>query len=280
MILVSGATGKVGRSVVTNLLERGAPVRALVRDPQNTDLPSRAEIAVGHYDRFETVAPALVGARGLFLMAPVQALAAHTAKMVAAAKQADVRKIVLLSSLSVEMDHGNAYRAEHEAAEALVKGSGCDWTILRAGELASNTLSWAKSIRSSRTVRPFVRNDASARIDPFDIGAVAAEAFYGKGHSKRTYALTGSEATTPQQCTEILGELLGVELQFSQMSDEEANNAWVALFGDTPQARQLIATLREPNLPWLGVRDTTSTLLRRPARTYRQWAAANIGHFR
>jgi uncharacterized protein YbjT (DUF2867 family) len=280
MILVTGATGKIGRGVVDILNHKHLAVRAVVRDPARAAMPRGIEVVVSDYGDLTSIAAAARDADALFLMAPVPFLADYATKMTEVAKRADVRHIALLSSLSVEMKHGNAFVVEHKAAETAVRNSGCDWTILRVGELASNTLSWAKSIKSARSVEPLIRNDPSARIDPYDVAAVAATALTEPGHLGRIHELTGGEATTPEECAGILSTLLGIKLTYSELTDKEAEERWVSIFGDSATQRERIRTLRERNLPWMAVRPDVQAILGRRPRTYLDWARANLTAFR
>jgi uncharacterized protein YbjT (DUF2867 family) len=279
MILVTGATGKIGRALINILHQKHVAVQAIVRDPGRAAMPYGVEVVVSDYSELTTVAAAAAGADALFLMAPVPFLADYAAKMTEVAKLAGVRHIVVLSSLSVEMNHGNAFIIEHKAAETAVRNSGCDWTILRVGELASNTLSWAKTIKFARLVEPLIRNDPTARIDPYDVSAVAAAALTEPGHLGRIHELTGGETTTPQECAGILSKLLGSELTYSELSDKEAEERWTSVFGDSPTQRERIRTLRERDLPWMAVRPDVEAILGRRPRTYLDWAKANLPAF-
>jgi uncharacterized protein YbjT (DUF2867 family) len=279
MILVTGATGRIGRAVVNILSEQQVAVRAIVRDPSRAAMPHGVEVVASDYSDLTILAAAATGADALFLMAPVPFLADYSAKMTEVAKRAGVRQIVVLSSLSVEMNHGNAFVIEHKAAETAVQNSGCDWTILRAGELASNTLGWAKSITAARLVEPLIRNAPTARIDPYDVSAVAAAALTEPGHSGKIHELTGGETTTPQECARILSKLLGIKLTYSELTDTEAEQRWISIFGDSATQRERIRTLRERDLPWMAVRPDVEAILGRRPRTYLDWAKANLAAF-
>ena len=96
-ILVTGATGNVGRLVVDQLIKAGASVRALTRDPSTAALPAGAEVAAGDLTRPSSLAEALDGVDRMYLF-PV----AETAReVVDLAKRAGVRRIVVLSSGAV-----------------------------------------------------------------------------------------------------------------------------------------------------------------------------------
>jgi (4-alkanoyl-5-oxo-2,5-dihydrofuran-3-yl)methyl phosphate reductase len=281
MILVLGATGNVGSGVVDLLRKDGIPVRALTRDPAKVALASGVEVVRGDFREPATIADALSGIDAVFMMAPVPLIAAHARMVAEMARRSGTRRIVLLSSLSAEQEPDNTPTVQHRAAEEAVRQSGCEWTIVRGGQFMSNSLRWAASILSAHEVRPYVRNDPSAIIDPLDIAAVVATALTQRGHSGKIYGVTGGESLTPEECTSILSRQLGIELTYVELSDEEAQSAYVALFGDTAEVREKLRTLRAVGvLPWQKARSTVRDVLGRPPRTFSQWAAANAAAFR
>jgi len=146
-VLVTGATGNVGRPLIASLLAAGAQVRALTRDPAAANLPPQAEVTGGDYTRPGLFTGPVHGADAVFVN--IGAIRAGLGQLLAAARDADVRKIVLLSSTTVrdEGDQVHALGTQHKMAEDAVKASGIDWTILRCGGFATNTLSWAASVR-------------------------------------------------------------------------------------------------------------------------------------
>jgi len=115
MILVMGATGKVGRHLVAGLLAEGAPVRALTRDPETADLPAGAEVVRGDPGRPETIAAALAGTTAVFVN--VTAVGGFITELMAEAAQAGTRTAVLLSSLAVRDNGVQPYSigAHHKA---------------------------------------------------------------------------------------------------------------------------------------------------------------------
>ena len=212
MILVLGATGNVGGGVVDLLRKEGIAIRAMTRDPAKVVPAEGIEVVLGDFRMPATIAAALDGINAVFVMAPVPLVADHARVVTEMARRGGTRRIVLLSSLSAEQDPDNTPTIQHRAAEEAVRQSGCEWTIVRGGQFMSNCLRWAASIRSTREVRPYVRNDASAIIDPLDISAVAAVALTQPGHGGKIYGVTGGESLTPEECTRILSRELGIEL--------------------------------------------------------------------
>ncbi|SNT08552.1 NAD(P)H-binding [Asanoa hainanensis] len=142
MIVVTGATGNVGRPLVRALTEAGERVTAVSR----TTLPPA--------DLFqpETLKPAVDGAAALFLLVPGVGAGLDIDALLAVAKAGGVERVVLLSSQAVGTRPGSAAYAPLRVIEDAVAGSGLKWTVLRAAGLASNAFGWAASVRAERTV--------------------------------------------------------------------------------------------------------------------------------
>src|SRR5690348_6939771 len=172
MILVTGATGKVGRHVVAGLLAEGVPVRALTRDPGTAALPAGAGLAPGDPGRPETIAAALAGATAVFLN--VTAVGGVAGELMAAASRAGVERAVMLSSLTVRDDGvQTSIGAHHKAIEDTVRAAAPEATFLRCGGFAANTLAWAPMIRAEGVVRVPYPTAATALIAERDIAAAA-----------------------------------------------------------------------------------------------------------
>ncbi|MFD1536250.1 SDR family oxidoreductase, partial [Nonomuraea guangzhouensis] len=136
-ILVTGATGTVGRQVAAQLIEAGAQVRALTRGP------AAAERVRGDLSVLDSLHPAVADVEAVFLVWPFASADGLEAVLAMAAEHA--RRVVYLSSAAVR---------EHERqAERLIERSGLEWTILRPHAFAANTLRWAEQIRAEGVVR-------------------------------------------------------------------------------------------------------------------------------
>ncbi|WP_084962765.1 NAD(P)H-binding protein [Thermoactinospora rubra] len=273
-ILVTGATGNVGGEVVRALLRAGAPVKALVRAPR--DLLDGVEQVVGDLNRPETLGAALEGVRGVFLLPGYDDMPGQLEQM----RRAGVTRVVLLSGLStVAKDTDNAVSAYMIRSETAVRESGLEWTFLRPSAFMSNTLRWLPQLRDGDVVRDAFGGVPVANVDPYDIAAVAAEALLRPGHSGRIYPLSGPEALLPAERLAVLGRVLGRDLRFVALSDEEAR-AQMTADGVPPQYIEAFfgfysaGTLDESRV-YTTVEDVTG----RPPRTFEEWARAHASEF-
>lgn len=268
-ILVTGATGTVGRQVVEELLRMGRRVRALTRDPAKAALPAEVEVVAGDLGRPDSLAVALDGAEALHLInadgaGPLPA----AGEILARARAAGVRRLTTFRGL----DRG---ALEQAAAE-----SGLGWTDLFVPvEFMANALHWAGSIRADGVVRSFGPT-VCAMVHEADLGAVAARALTGDGPAGRTLVLTGPEALTPAEKVRILAEATGLSIRYEPMSEAEARENWVAL-GYPPAAVDAIAGwYRDTPESARLVRPTIREVTGRPPRRFADWAAENRQAFR
>lgn len=148
MILVTGATGTVGRRLVAELACRGAKVRALSRNSAAAAFPAAVETVAADLGDPATLDPALTGVERVFVLATGPARLDHETSLAAAARRAGAARLVKLSALTVQDGTADDVITRwHRAAEQAITRSGLSWTILRPGAFMSNTLSWAGIIR-------------------------------------------------------------------------------------------------------------------------------------
>jgi uncharacterized protein YbjT (DUF2867 family) len=280
MILVTGATGNVGRELVTQLIDRDVKVRAMSHDSDSQSVPDGAERMSGDPSQPELLAEALSGCDAMFLSVPLPELAREARIAGEVAQQVGVRRIVLNSSLSIELGHNHPLAKEHLAAEEEIVASGCEWVFLRSTSFFSNTVTfWARAIRSEGVVRtPFLNNPVAA-IDPFDVAAVAVEALRDDDHVRQIYGLTGGEKITPEEQVAILSELLDKPIEFSVMTDQEAKEWFLARYADPAEAESKLHALRAPDRPYAWPRRAVQRITGREPRTFREWAERNLSAF-
>lgn len=271
-ILVTGATGTVGRQVVAELLARGHAVRALTRDPAKAGLPAEAEVVQGDLTEPDSLIPALQGVTGLHLItfggayfAPLET----GPRILEAARAAGVRRVTVL--------HGGGPSLLEDAVRA---DEGVDWTVLMPVEFMANALEWAEGVVASDEVRePFVSR-LSAMVHEGDIGAVAAVALTEEGHGGQEYVITGPEVLTVGDKVAAIAGARGRAVSLVELTEEEAVAQWRA----AGHSEEVIGFLLEAygDTPEIGrtVTDTVEKTTGRPARSFTQWAAEHADAFR
>ncbi|MEV6313787.1 NAD(P)H-binding protein [Streptomyces sp. NPDC051776] len=285
MILVTGATGKVGRNVVEELREAGVAVRALAREPAAAEFDARAgvdvEVMRGDLTDPRSLVPALRGVDAVFLLWPF--LTTKAAPPVLEVIGEHTRRIVYLSSQGVRDDgavQADPINAFHAEMERLIERSGLERTVLRPTGFASNALGWAEQIRERDVVRQPFGDLARPLIHERDIAAVAARALAQPGHRGRTYVLTGPRSLTTREQTDAIAEAIGRPLAFEEMPMEEARASMLAQGLPAEVADGMLAAHAEMMRSPEPVNRKVEELTGAPARTFREWAADHADEFR
>jgi uncharacterized protein YbjT (DUF2867 family) len=276
--LVIGATGRTGRIVVAELLRAERTVRALVRNPATCRLPADVELATGDLTDPESVARAADGARSAFLVwtAPFA-----TAPDVVAALARHVERIVLLSSPHQTphpfFQQPNALRGFHAQLDQMVMDSAREWTIIRPGMFAANSIMWwAPQLQRGDDVRWPYGAVETAPIDERDIAAVAVRTLIDDGHVGRDYVITGPAALSHAEQVRAIGDAIGRRLVFREITPDEfraENPAYGAA------ANMLLAAWEAAAGVPAYVTSTVAELTGAPARSFGEWAVANAAAF-
>ncbi|MFE9423458.1 NAD(P)H-binding protein [Kitasatospora sp. NPDC006697] len=279
MIVVTGATGNVGRVLVEALARAGERVVAVSRSVPER-LPDGVRHAAADLTDPESLRPAVEGASALFLHDAGAAHALRVPELLDVAKAGGVRRVVLLSSVGVltrpdSPSHGGVM-GEIERA---VRESDLDWTVLRPSGFASNTFAWAESVRGMRTVHAPFGGVGLPMVDPADIAEVAALALRADGHRGRAYQLTGPALCSPREAAAVLAELLGENVEFVELTAEQARAQLVTMMPE-PVAETTLAVLGAPTAEEQRITTDIERLLGRPARSYADWAERNLPAFR
>jgi uncharacterized protein YbjT (DUF2867 family) len=279
MILVTGATGNVGREVVNLLLSGGEKVVAVTRNPAKAALPDGAHVVGGDPSRPQTLMPALRGVDTVFISP--RALGDATAELLKLSAEQGAQRVVLLSAVTVQDGGGEKRFADaFKAVEDAAKASGLPWTILRCAEFASNNLMWAPQIRSTGIVRGTYGDGANSTIHERDIAAVSALALVDAAHAGHTYVLTGPQSLSQRDKVRIIGEAIGREVLWEEISPQQVREAMLAQGLPVEIPDRLLGYLASR----VGQPGPSSTdveqVLGRPALTFAQWAAEHAAAFR
>jgi uncharacterized protein YbjT (DUF2867 family) len=279
MVLVTGATGNVGRQVVSQLLGAGARIRALTRKPDTAGLQPEVEVVRGEPSAPDTLDGHLDGVETIFLV--WRSLGADAAPFLNSVSK-HARRLVFLSSAAVRDDvkeQASPIAKAHADIERLIERSGMEWTFLRPGAFATNALGWwAPQIREGAVVRWPYGAAFSAPIHERDIAAVAARALIEDGHSGAKYVLTGGQSLTQAEQVRTIGAAIGRPLRFEEISPEAARRQMLALMSATAVEMMLSAWARMANEPPL-ITDTVARVTGASARTFRQWAIDHAADF-
>lgn len=285
-ILVTGATGNVGRNVVRRLAEAGAEVRALSRSPRPGGLPESVRAVAGDLTQPESLVDGLKGVDRMYLF-PV----AETARdVVALARQAGVRRIVVLSSGAVTAGFDTDF---HLPVERAVEESGLEWTHVRPGEFAMNKLAlWGPSIRAEGVVRDPYPDAAWCPVHERDIADVAALALLEDGHCGRAYTLNGPDMLSHRRQVELIAEAIGRPIRFEVVSRDEAREIYREQGGIAAENADFLLGFEDysgdetdPQAPGefdptaAGPASAAEEVTGFPARTFAQWAHDHAREF-
>ena len=284
MILVTGATGNIGREVVNLLLDGGEKVVAVTRNPATAALPDGAHVVGGDPSRPQTLTSALRGVEAVFVSPRALGDAtagAATAELLKLSAEQGARRVVVLSAVTVEYGGGyqrfaDAFRAVEDAAKA----SGLQWTILRCSDFAANALAWVPQIRLTGVVRGVYGDGATSTIHERDVAAISARVLVDAAHAGRSYVLTGPQSLTQRAKVRLIGEAIGKDVHWEEIAPEQFRQAMLAqgLPEDVPD--RLIGyfsdRVQQPGPSSAAVEQ----ILGRPALTFAQWAAEHAAAFR
>ncbi len=279
-MLVTGATGRIGRAVVDLLTDAGVPVRALVRRSESAaTLPTNVEIVTGDLTVPESLDAALHSISTVFLVwtAPPPTAAAVVDRLAAHAQ-----RVVYLSAPHRTphpfFQQPNPMAALHAEIERLIAATGLDSTIVRPGMFASNALFWwSAAIRGEGVVRWPYGAAETAPVDDRDVAAVIARTLREDGHAGGDYVLTGPESLTQAEQIRIIGDALGRRLTFEELPPDEFRRETPET--SRPAVNMLLAAWNATMGRPAYVTSTVSDLLGRPARTFRQWVTDHTTSF-
>ncbi|MFC4014312.1 alcohol dehydrogenase catalytic domain-containing protein [Nonomuraea purpurea] len=245
-VLVSGATGTIGRPLVNQLKDAGADVRTVTRE-----LTDPAALRA-----------ALDGVEAVFLLWPFASAegAREVLELIGA------RRVVYLSSA--------AARPHEVEIERLIAGTAREWTVLRPHAFAANTLRWAGQVRAGVVRQP--RGDAVfSPIHERDVAAVAVRALLQEGHHGAIYTLTGPRPLTQRRQAQVIGAAIGRPVRWEEEPAQEARLRLLGLGWPAPAVDGMLRALAEPGPATETVREVTAA----PATTFETWASEHAADF-
>lgn len=283
MILVTGATGLVGRLLIGELLRDGVPVRAASRTPDSAGLPDGVEVVLADPAVPDTMAAALAGVEAVFVHP--RAVGEHATELAALAREQGVQRLVALSALNIDdplAEQPSRFTGDrNKEAEEAVAGSGLAWTSLRPSSFASNTArAFGPQVRAGDVVSYVYAGFEESLIDERDIAAIAARALVSDELAGRRLDLTGPQSLSHAQLVATIGEVLGRPLRFQEVPpgvarDQMVSRGMPAAFVDALMARYA-RHLAKPQYPPTSV---VQDILGWPARSYAGWVRDHAAAF-
>jgi uncharacterized protein YbjT (DUF2867 family) len=268
-ILVTGATGNVGRNVVAHLVENGHAVRALTRNPSAASLPKGVEVVQGDLTDPSTLD--FTGVTALHLIT-VDVSGAYSPletgyEIVALAKKAGVRKVTVL--------RGGA----HGTVENALLESDLEWTFVQPVEFMSGVFDWADAIREDDVVKAPFPEVRSAMVHDGDIGAVIGTVLTSEGHAGKTYDLTGPQALSIRDKVAAISTALSREITYLEQTEEEARLEWMAQGLPSEVIEFFVMAHGNPPETAYTVVPTVEEITGRPARTLEDFVRAHAAKF-
>ncbi|MCB5181992.1 NAD(P)H-binding protein [Streptomyces antimicrobicus] len=271
-VLVTGATGTLGRHVVERLRRAGQAVRALTRTPDEaTGLPDDVEVVGGDLTEPHTLAAALHGVSALHLLGATghdHAPLRTGPQIMAMAAEAGVRRLTVLSV------------GEGGELQEAVRDSGLEWTFIWPIDFMSNTLGWAEVIRGAAEVREPYAHRRTASVDEADVADVVATVLTRGGHAGRSLVVSGPEALTPADKVAAIAAATGREIRFTELTDDQARREWRAEGWPEEGIEFMLHMWATVPETVAAVTSAVEDVVGRPPRTFAQWVAAHADAFR
>lgn len=279
MIVVTGATGNVGRPLTQALANAGEQVTAVSRHP--AAMPDGVRHVQADLAEPQSLTPALDGAKALFLLlsGDLHAPEARPADIIDLAVAGGVRRVVLLSSQGVATRPLGPSRIAMRAVEDALRESGLEWAVVRPGGFASNAFAWAESVRTQGTVAAPFGDVGVPVVDPADIAEVAAACLRDDRHTGGVFELTGPEVITPRQQVEAIAAALGSPVRFHELTRDEAKAA-MTRFVPLELADDTLDIISAPRPAELRISPDVERVLGRAPHRFDDWVARNIAAFR
>jgi uncharacterized protein YbjT (DUF2867 family) len=227
MILITGASGTVGKAVLAEVAGSGEKHRALYRSKEEAArAPEGTEAVVADFSEKASLARALQGVESVYLVcSPIPELVQLEGNVIEASEAAGVRRIVLNSALGAG-DCQKSFPSWHRSVEDKLKTTKIAYCILRPNSFLQNLITYyAPSIRAQGAFYGAMGNSRTSYVDVRDIAAVAAQALRSNEHDGKTYELNGPEALTCAEVAERISRYAGVAARYVDIPAEAQGQA-------------------------------------------------------
>jgi uncharacterized protein YbjT (DUF2867 family) len=283
MILITGASGSVGKAVLQEAIRKESNVRAMYRSKEEAaKAPSGCAAVLADYADKQSLSKALNGVTSVYVVcSPVPQLVELESNLLDACKEAGVRHVVLNSALGAG-DYAKSFPSWHRKVEDKVKGMGLSYTILRPNGFLQNIVTYnAPSIRTQGAFYAAMGDAKVSYLDVGDIAVVAVRALQGGAHAGKTYELNGPEVISNQELAKRISRVTGRTVNYVDIPESAQREAMLGLGMPEWQVTALLE-LQQYYKQGGGAKTDglLESLIERTPVTLDQYLAANAKEFR
>ncbi len=231
MILITGASGSVGKTVLQEAIRKESKVRAMYRSREEAaKAPAGCPAVLADYSDKQSLRNALDGVTSVFVVcSPIPQLVEFESNMVDACKECGVKHVVLNSALGAG-DYGKSFPSWHRKVEDKLKSTGLSYTILRPNGFLQNIVAYnAPSIRERGAFYAAMGDAKVCYLDVGDIAVVAVKALQGGVHAGKTYELNGPEAVSNQELAKRISKTTGRTVNYVEIPESAQREAMLGL---------------------------------------------------
>ncbi len=283
MVLITGASGSVGKAVLQEASRKESKVRAMYRSKEEAaKAPSGCEAVLADYANKQSLRNALDGVASVYVVcSPIPQLVELESNVLDVCKESGVKHVVLNSALGAR-DYGKSFPSWHRKVEDKLKGTGMSYTILRPNGFLQNIVAYnAPSIRTQGAFYAAMGDAKVSYLDVGDIAVVAVKALQGGAHSGKTYELNGPEAISNQELAKRISKVTGRTVNYVDIPEDAQRKA---MLGAGMPEWQVTALLELQQYYKQGGAAKTDSLLQalieRAPVTLDQYLTANAREFR
>ena len=224
MILITGASGNVGREVLKQAVLSGLRVRAAYQRPERASVPAGVEVVKVDFNDPGTLEAALEGMEKVFLVGPpTEELVQLERKAVVVIAHSKMRHLVKLSAMG---GREATFPRQHAESEDAIRKLDVSFTFLRPNGFMQNLVNYSSA--AIKTIDKFYGSEGDGKIsliDIRDVAAVAVKVLSEDGHAGRAYTLTGQEAVSNREIAQSMSEVLGRKIEFVNLAPEDLKTA-------------------------------------------------------
>ena len=283
MILITGASGSVGKAVLREVSRKESKFRGMFRSKEEAaKAPSGCESVLADYSDRQSLRKAMDGVAFVFVVcSPIPQLVELESNVLDACKESGVKHVVLHSALGAG-DYGKSFPSWHRKVEDKLKVTGISYTILRPNGFLQNIVAYnAPSIRAQGAFYAAMGDAKVSYLDVGDVAVVAAKALKGGVHAGKTYELNGPEAISNQELAKRISKVAGRTVNYVDIPESAQREAMLGLGMPEWQVAALLE-LQQYYKQGGGAKTDglLQALIERAPATLDQYLTANAREFR